>query len=103
MTLPCDPVLFQHTGCVHQDGIDFSSVTLNWAELEGYLLEGDAASQVLKDGEQGQPRSAEDPGPGQPDGAMFDVGQPPQPSLFPAIFPAVDTCASPRGELWHSF
>ena len=58
-----EPVLLQHPGRVGQDGLD---LLLGDAELAGYLLDGCAAGQVLKDGVQGQSGVAEGPGPGQP-------------------------------------
>ena len=50
MTLSGEPVLFQHPGCVRQNGLD---LFLGDVELEGCLLDGGAASQVLKDGVRG--------------------------------------------------
>ena len=46
----CEPVLFQHPVRVGQDGLD---LVLGDVELAGDLLDGGAASQVLKDGMQG--------------------------------------------------
>ena len=71
MILPWEPVLFEHPGRVGQDGLD---LFLGDAELAGYLLDGGAASQVLKHGVQGQPGVAEGPGPGQPVGVACHAG-----------------------------
>ena len=71
MILSCESVLFQHPGRVGQDGLD---LLLGDAELAGYLLDGSTASQVLKNGVQGQSGVAEGPGAGQPVGVAFHAG-----------------------------